>query len=295
MAHAGGKVILVGEHAVVYGVEAVAVGLDRGVEAHARLADACSIAIDGKPLDAENLTTVALEELRAALGAPPCHIEVELQMPAGVGLGASAAIGVAAGRALGERLGRTLTPTELLDAVGAWERVFHGNPSGIDAACAALGGCIRFRKGRGPEPLPLASSLELVIAVASPPSSTREMVARVAALRERDATRFDAQLQRIADFSRRAELCLAQGQLAELGAILAENHQVLVDWDLSTPEIERARQVALEAGALGCKVTGAGGGGCIVALCPNAGPAPLVEALRRAGFTAFSSRVAAAN
>ncbi len=112
------------------------------------------------------------------------HVTLDVTMPLGVGLGGSAAMAVAIAKAIAE-LDKTRLPLpDLLAAAAAWERVFHGNPSGVDAAAAALGGCLRFNRHTGATPLVLRSPLYLALAVASPPSLTKEMVARVAAHRE---------------------------------------------------------------------------------------------------------------
>jgi mevalonate kinase len=297
MALAGGKVILVGEHAVVYGVEAIAVGLAHGVRAVAVSAAAherSTLTLDDRQLAADDLTYTAFLRLLTQLAAPACHVNVALEMPAGVGLGASAAIGVAVARAVSEQRGHPLSRPDLLAAVNAWEAVFHGNPSGIDAACSAVGGCIRFSKALGPRTLHLASPLQLAIAVAGPASSTKEMVARVAALNAGNPSRFQAALDEIADLVNDARVCLESGNVTRLGALINANHQLLAErWQLSTPAIERACQTARNAGALGAKVTGAGGGGCALAVCPDTGPEPVLEAWRRAGFNCFAARIEA--
>ena len=153
--HACGKVILLGEHAVVYGVPALAVGIDRGARATAsplppgpsRLrVRGWNIAVrdneDGH--DLARAFRALLDCVRddvPSLG--PKDVEVEADLPPGGGLGCSAAMGVA--------IARAIDPAASEDAVQeramAWERVFHGNPSGVDAAVSARGGCAFFRKG----------------------------------------------------------------------------------------------------------------------------------------------------
>ncbi len=296
MARAGGKVILLGEHAVVYGVPALAVGIDRGAVARA--------AAHGEPLLRLGEQTVgvasdsdlgrAFAALLGELSAPPLAIEVDLELPAGCGLGASAAIAVAVARAVLETLHPDQQPDldSTLRAAMAWERVFHGNPSGIDTAAAARGGCIQFSKAAGSESLVLPRALQLAIAVAGPPASTREMVESVARIKDRRPTVFQKTLDGILALVKNARLCLEAGDLPGLGQLMNLNQMLLSGLYLSTESIERACELARSAGALGAKLTGAGGGGCVVALC-DLDPEPVLSAWRADGFQCFASEVRA--
>jgi mevalonate kinase len=271
MANACGKVILCGEHAVVYGQDAIAVGLPEGVRATAIAADEFGLRVNDRELSHSDLSVEALTQLHAAIALrtspAKVHVTVAVSMPLGVGLGGSAAMGVAIAKALASLCDRRLELSELLEMAAIWERVFHGNPSGVDAATAALGGCLRFNRHTGTSPVPLRNPLHLALAVAGPPSLTKVMVAQVAEHRQRDAARFERTLGAIQTIVAQAEICLRAGELERLGELLTANHHHLCSWDLSTPAIEEACKLALEAGALGAKLTGAGGGGCVLALC----------------------------
>jgi mevalonate kinase len=278
-ASAGGKVILLGEHAVVYGSAAIAVGLDQGAHAEVREAPVSELVLgeeryvlglepDGAP------AARAFAALLGSLGTGGIAAEARLEIPAGAGLGASASLGVALARAIRELLLRsTGRAPALAPAALAWENVFHGNASGVDTAAAEHGGCLAFRRGTEPSVLRPGRPLELVVALVEPGASTRRMVEGVAARRAAERARIDNLLDSIAALVERARACIALGDNAQLGQLMSENHQRLVALGVSTPQLDQACRWALEAGALGAKLTGAGGGGCAVAL---------VEAERRA-------------
>jgi mevalonate kinase len=291
MAHARGKVILLGEHAVVYGVPAIAAGIDRGARALARRAAEASIRVKDHP-PSEDLAR-ALGELLGELGSPPVEVEVELELPAGAGLGASAAMAVAVARAVWElepRGSAEEQPARVLAAATAWERVFHGNPSGIDAAAAAGTGCIWFQRGEPPEPISLGAPLVLAIAIAGPPASTKLMVESVARLLERRPGPVKKTLEGIQSLVRNARLAIEAGDRIGLGRLLDLNQMLLSGLFLSTEEIERACHLARAAGALGAKLTGAGGGGAVLALADE-DPEPVLAAWRAEGLECFAARI----
>ncbi|MEB2311388.1 MAG: mevalonate kinase [Sorangiineae bacterium] len=292
MGRAYGKVILLGEHAVVYGVPAIAAGLDRGAHARATLDEAPSLVIAGAPVTPSDGSELgrAFGAILESLEAPALRVELDLELPAGCGLGASAAMGAATARAVLEALGRDATPRAVLTATEAWERVFHGNPSGIDAAAATLGGCLVFSRADGPRALAVARPLNLAIGLAGPPAPTRAMVESVARLSERRPALVEKSLEGIRSLVTGACLAIAAGDAASLGKLLDLNQMLLAGLLVSTEELELACRIAREAGALGAKLTGAGGGGAVVALT-GASPEPVLEAWRRRGIEGFSARV----
>lgn len=286
LGQARGKAILLGEHAVVYGVPALVAGLEMGATAAAAIAPELAIDWLDERLPESDPLYEALARLTQAFGAPPVHLRLELALPSGMGLGASAALGVAAARAvraLGSNLSQPLGP-----AVDAWERVFHGNPSGVDAAAAELGGVLRFVRGESPEPLELAQPFDLCLCLAAPPASTKEMVEQVRRQRDDDPNAFQEKLNEIRRLVEAGAAALAEGDTARLGALMSRNHEILRGWRLSTPELERARDLAEAAGALGAKLTGSGGGGALIAV---GDPGPILSAWKTHGFDGICSRI----
>ena len=300
-----GKVILLGEHAVVYGVPAIAVGIDRGARASAVPIESGSgagvsvLRVNGwnatvREDEVEHDLARAFRALlRAArddipsLGAQA--VEVEADLPPGGGLGCSAAMGVAIARALDPR-----APDEALQSRAmAWERVFHGNPSGVDAAVSARGGCLFFRKGEALEPVRARGALHLCVGHCGVASSTRTMVDAVASLRARRPEIVAKTFEGIRALVSNARLAIEAGDRFALGRLMDLNQMLLSGLYVSTPEIEQMCALARAAGALGAKLTGAGGGGSVVALVPTATVADAVlAAWKSEKFEGFATCVA---
>jgi mevalonate kinase len=291
-----GKVIFLGEHAVVYGVPAVAVGIERGVRAAASPIESGPTRLSVTPwdvqIDADDERDLgrALKALVEASGLQaPMHVEATVDLPPGGGLGCSAALGVATARAIDP----AASVEVITERVMAWERVFHGNPSGIDAAVAARGGGLSFTKGVGIEPIRIGAPLTLCIGNSGTGSSTREMVEAVARLRERRPEIVHKSFEGIKSLVRNARLAIEAGDLFALGRLMDLNQMLLSGIFVSTTEIEKMCALAREQGAFGAKLTGAGGGGCVVALVHGMPEAERVlAAWKGAGFDGFATRVA---
>lgn len=293
-----GKVILLGEHAVVYGTPALAAGIERGVHARATAADETSMHIEPwgltLSLDGEHdleraLSAVWRAHPRAPL--PPLRIEADVALPAGAGLGCSAAVGVATLRAIDEAIGHEASDAEIAERGLAWERVFHGNPSGVDNTMAAHGGVAVFERGQPLSPVQVRHPLTLVVGNSGHASATKDMVAEVARQRGRDEARFDKTLESIGILVRNARLAIEAGDLVALGQLMDLNQNLLSGWMLSTTAIEEMCAAAREAGAKGAKLTGAGGGGCMIALTEPADATAVQKAIEETGHDAFVTEV----
>ena len=271
-----GKVILLGEHAVVHGCPAIAVGIERGVTAEATITERNILNLSpwGLSLEPDAFGSEPLERAFAAALSlyperPALEVSADVELPAGAGLGCSAAIGVAVLDAIDEALGIERSRAELAEAALVWERVFHGNPSGIDNAMSAIGGVALYRKGEPLQPLRSNKPLHLAIGYSGESSSTKEMVASVARQLEDDPKRVNETFEAIEVLVRNARLAIEAGDHIALGQLLDLNHSILSSLMLCTSKLDEMCRTARSAGALGAKMTGAGGGGCMFALAPK--------------------------
>jgi len=304
---AHGKVILFGEHAVVYGIPALAVGIDRGASAEAApLATGAAstlrvrswnVLVRDDEYESEPLAralrdvlvaTRAAQRARGSAEVGPVAVEAVAELPPGGGLGCSAALGVAVARALDP----AASPEEIASRASAWERVFHGNPSGIDAAVASLGGCVLYQRGaeRAIQRVRVPVALHLCVGHSGNASSTKTMVEAVARLRERRPDTTQNAFEAIHTLVKNARLAIEAADTRAIGQLLDLNQMLLSGLFVSTPEIEQMCASARAAGALGAKLTGAGGGGCVVALVAGAADADAVLAAWKAdGFDGFAT------
>jgi mevalonate kinase len=305
-ATACGKVILLGEHAVVYGVPAIAAGIDRGAHATASRLEAgpgktSILRIGGCEFAPKASSEADLSSAFAAVlgcDTEPALVTASSDLPAGGGLGSSAALGIAIARCLEELAESPAAEREerALRRALAWERVFHGNPSGIDTHAAARGGTFRFVRGEMPQTLRLAVDLWLCVGLSGTGSSTRAMVEGLARSFERRPDAKQRFVGAVKALVENATLAIEAGDLSALGELMNLNQMLLAGEMLSTEELERLVSLARGAGALGAKLTGAGGGGAAIALVPPGGSAAeaVLEAWKSAGFEGFLTRISAA-
>ncbi|MEM9074179.1 MAG: mevalonate kinase [Myxococcota bacterium] len=282
MAHGRGKVILLGEHSVVYGKPALAAGLGRGVTATATWHEGdpelhCQPwDVTVHPGEDESLARAFAAVLKG-YDARSVRVHCDVALPGGAGLGCSAALGVAVVGALDALYEVERTDEERGEVSLAWERVFHGNPSGVDNAMAACGGVAVFRRGAPLERVTPRTPLPLVIAHSGESSSTKEIVDHVRRQHDKDTARVGEIFDGIEALVRNAKLAVEAGDLKGLGQLMDMNQALLAALMISTERLETLCRVARDTGALGAKLTGAGGGGCMIALAPDLAVAESIE------------------
>lgn len=287
------KLILFGEHAVAYGAPALGVALSRGVYATLRpgrgqllvtLPDPCPAPKPGGP-DPEALVAAALGEQRGRL-----DVALRFDVPPQGGLGTSAALVIAlleARRELAPEASRG-DDASLQDEVARIESLAHGRSSGLDPAIVLHGrrGPVWFRREADRaqvEVLPPPPRTELVLGMQAPHGGTARSVGRVAALARAEPELHAATMAFLAALAEDAKRALGRGEHARLGHAMNLAHGVLSGLGLVGPGVQRLAEQARDAGALGVKMTGAGGeGGALYALAPDPALAEAIAAAWRA-------------
>ena len=304
---APGKVILFGEHAVVYGRPAIAVPVN-GVEARVTVRpgkqgsgiwlECCDLpatdqsnggcryplreAPAGDPLRVAVLLGLTYVGI-APSQEPDLVLTISSTIPIARGLGSGAAVTTALLRALATYFNRPLSAEETSRLVYEVEKLLHGTPSGIDNTVIAYQQPVYFLRGEPVERLQVGAPFHLVIADTGVTSVTRQVVGEVRQRWQVERTRYEGLFDAIAAIVRAARGAILKGEWRALGPLMNENQALLEELDVSSPELDRLLTAARAAGALGAKLSGAGRGGFMIALVEEHDIAPVTEALQRAG------------
>jgi mevalonate kinase len=302
MHRACGKVILLGEHSVVYGHPALAGALADGVSVESEPGTGVlrvpAWGVEVSPVDPGHEPYAlgrAYRAIRARLGLgtfSPVDFSVHFSVPTGAGLGSSAAMAVAVARALKAAHGLHATDEDLAGAAMDSETVVHGKPSGLDHTVALKGGFGIFTRAGGLSPVRAAQPVTLVIGHTGRERDTKGRVSRVAELHAERGDEVRARFAQIASLVQKGRAAVERAAWGELGAAMNENQRHLVSLEVSCPEIEKMCAIACDAGAVGAKLTGGGGGGCVIAVAPGRESA-VRDAWERQGFKSFVTQVGA--
>lgn len=286
---APGTLFLFGEHAVVYGEPAIPCAIERRttvsvgrrdderikIHAPALSFDGVTIEYGEEPPHADVATDVLQRAIRYVDGAirhvrdltgDSCGFNIDIQsdLPTGAGLGSSAAVTVASLDAASRECGLVLDKDELAELAFQVEyEAQEGGASRAQTFCATMGGAIRI-EGDEHEPLD-APELPLAVGYDGGGADTGDLVANVRSLREQYGFIADT-VGAIGDLARRGERYLVTGDIERLGQLMDINHGLLAALGVSSRSLDGLAWAAREAGAAGAKLTGAGGGGCVVAV-----------------------------
>lgn len=316
-AQAPGKIILFGEHAVVFGRPALAVPVTQ-VQAEAIVEAAGDagttiwaedlaehVALADAPADHPLAVAVRLAFARLGLADPAWRIIVRSTIPIASGMGSGAAVSAAIIRAIADAaasrqssvisgqssavggqpsaVGDRLSPSDVSALVYEVDKLHHGTPSGVDNTVIAYGQPVYFARGQPPQPFPIGQSFWIAIADTGIHSPTKITVGDVRRAWQQEPARYEALFDRIAAVVEAAHTAIAAGRPDQLGPLMDQNHALLQALDVSCPELDALVAAARAAGAAGAKLSGGGRGGNMIALVTDATAAAVADALVAAG------------
>jgi mevalonate kinase len=301
-----GKVILFGEHFVVHGLPGIVSATEAKTDAEVSRAPKGITVTDqrtGSKGYAEEKRHQQIESIQRMLKAidMPADTAINIwiggNLPGFSGLGASAASSVAIVRAISDEFNLKLSDKQVNEAAYEAEKAYAGNPSGIDNTAATYGGLMWFRKNMAGEPdtvehVKMKKPIEIVIGSTGKVANTKAMVEGVAQRKIQNPEKYDPLFKRAGELAKEGRSALEAGDLRLVGKLMNENHTLLEGIEVSSIELDLLVYVAREHGAFGAKLTGGGGGGCMVALTPGAELQERVaKAIEDKGFQVLRTKI----
>jgi mevalonate kinase len=303
-----GKVILFGEHFVVHGVPGIVSALDSTADAEVKRLDTGGIIVRDERTGAKGYTEKkklqqkeSIERMLKAMGMNPEEVSLDIwlggNLPGFSGIGASAASSVAIARAIADEFGMNLSDERINEIAYEAEKAYAGTPSGIDNTAATFGGLIWFRKNLagGPntiERLNIKEPVEIIMANSGIVADTKEMVLGVAERKKKYPEKYDQLFKQAEELVFKARKALEDFNLKLVGELMNDNHRLLQGIEVSCKELDYLVDLARRNGAYGAKLTGGGGGGCIVALTPGKElQEKVAEAIEKEGFKVLRTKI----
>jgi mevalonate kinase len=302
-----GKTILFNEHFVVHGVPGIVSAIDSVADAEVKKI--------GKGLTVEDTRKGAkgyaekkrlqqmesIERMLKALSIDPKQASLRIwlggNLPGFSGIGASAASSVAIARAIAEEFELDLSDEKINDVAYEAEKSYAGTPSGIDNTAATFGGLIWFKRnlsgGRNTmERLNIREPVEVVIGNTGIVADTKAMVAGVGERKKKYPKKYDTLFKQAEELAFTARKTLERFDLRKVGELMNKNHRLLQEIEVSCKELDYLVKLAREQGAFGAKLTGGGGGGCMLALTPGKDlQDAIASAMEQQGFKVLKTKI----
>jgi mevalonate kinase len=302
-----GKTILFNEHFVVHGVPGIVSAIDSVADAEVKK--------NGKGITVEDTRKGAkgyaekkrlqqmesIERMLEALSIDPKQASLRIwlggNLPGFSGIGASAASSVAIARAIAEEFELDLSDEKINDVAYEAEKSYAGTPSGIDNTAATFGGLIWFKRnlsgGRNTmERLNIREPVEVVIGNTGIVADTKAMVAGVGERKKKHPKKYDTLFKQAEELAFTARKTLERFDLRKVGKLMNKNHRLLQEIEVSCKELDYLVKLAREQGAFGAKLTGGGGGGCMLALTPGKDlQDAIASAIEQQGFKVLKTKI----
>ncbi len=301
-----GKVILFGEHFVVHGMPGIVSAIDSSTDAEVKKAPkGINVKDERKTAKgySEEKRLQQLESIEKILKAmnmdpkTPLDIWIGGTLPGFSGLGASAASSVAIARAIAQEFGMQVSDEKINQIAFEGEKAYAGTPSGIDNTAATYGGLMWFKKdvtggSDKVERLRIRRPIEIVIGSTGKVANTKAMVEGVAERKKKNPQKYDPIFKQAENLAVAGRRMLEAYDLKKLGELMNENHNLLQEIGVSSKELDLLVDLARKQGAFGAKLTGGGGGGCMVALTPGKeSQGKVASAIKNLGFEVLSTKI----
>ena len=296
-ASAPGKIILFGEHAVVYGQPAIAVPVHQvqaraivraqpGAQGIKVLAPDISLSSSLANLPLEDAVAQAIHLTLEAMGIknpPACTLMISSTIPLAAGMGSGAAVTVAIVRALSGFMGHPL-PDQIVNQIAfEVEKLHHGTPSGIDNTVVTYAKPVYFVKDQTMESIEINTPFTLIIGDTGIATPTSQTVGDVRKSYEAEPALFQNYFETCGTIAKNAAYSIQHSRITSLGPLMNDNHDILVKMGVSCPELDRLVDAARAAGAWGAKLSGGGRGGNMIALIDPDRAKVVETALKDAG------------
>jgi mevalonate kinase len=301
-----GKVILFGEHFVVHGVPGIVSAIDSTTDAEVKkTAKGINVKDERKTAKgySEEKRLQQIESIERMLKTMTIDPKIGLDiwiggsLPGFSGLGASAASSVAIARAIAQELRMQISDEKINQIAYEAEKAYAGNPSGIDNTAATYGGLMWFKKDPAGgadkvERLHVRRPIEIAIGSTGKVANTKAMVEGVAERKKKNLAKYDPIFKQAENLAVAGRKTLEAYDLKKLGELMNENHSLLQQIEVSSKELDMLVDLARKQGAFGAKLTGGGGGGCMVALTPGKDlQGKVVSAIKHLGFDALNTKI----
>ncbi len=311
-ASAPAKVILFGEHFVVYGNPALLASINRRIAVNARTINEnrvvirSDIGVAGEYSDSIFRMIEGGMEAKATLD--PLHsairqvlssrnkrtgieIEITSNVPPCIGLGSSAAVCVATVAAVNSLFQKKLSRQKICEMAIEFERLIHKNSSGADCYVSTFGGLIHYSKAKFKK-VQAKGPLALVIASTGVRHSTGDLVTGVKKFKGRNQSLFESMAEQVANICAQAQGAMASGKRDRVGELMNENQAILRQLGVSHYKVDDLIDICYKAGALGAKITGAGGGGAVIALAASKQDSKMIASrVKAAGYESFEVEI----
>jgi len=301
-ASAPGKVILFGEHFVVYGIKAVLCAINKRITVTAEKVDGDKISIKSDIGNLELGPNRSISEINSPLRPfyyladkmirnqnTGIDIKVESDIPLGVGLGSSSACCVAGAAAI-SRLFKEITKEEILEMAIEAEKTIFENTSGADCTVCTYGGIMEYDKKNGFTKIESQPNFHLVIANSNIEHSTKSIVAKVREFKEKNEDEFSRLCDNESKLVEDVLELLKINSIEKLGGKITENQKYLETIGVSNNKLRDMIQVGQKT-SFGAKITGAGGGGCIFALTDMSNLEQTMNEFQSNNYDCFSVKI----